>query len=322
MRSPGHDTCNPGQLQNGRTSGIEETRQHEPKPSWTRPWRMLVALRCNEADRSRPVGLAEHHMAVNSIDQLKKLRRHTAAVATQSEQSITGTSRDTSIATRDHPALAAWSTDKSDVGENSSFDWRAHVSKLKETQGPSVQIGTIQSRLAWPLRKDDLHKSRNVFKFFFGRGIGVTLQTLVLQVLPCRTAGTGEACLACGNHVAPVVKHSQSKTKQYREEQLLRRKRGGLHKNLSGDGWLEHLEATKELRTDLNNTWLGEHAGSRQKCESVVALQGRRHSKGKQEVSHSAFRGLARCWKSKRYLHGQRKHRPRSGNSCRMIMRL
>ena len=32
---------------------------------------------------------------------------------------------------------------------------------------PSVKIGTIQRRLAWPLRKDDTLKSRSVFNFFF-----------------------------------------------------------------------------------------------------------------------------------------------------------
>ena len=31
----------------------------------------------------------------------------------------------------------------------------------------SVKIGTIQRRLAWPLRKDDTHKSRSVNNFFF-----------------------------------------------------------------------------------------------------------------------------------------------------------
>ena len=30
----------------------------------------------------------------------------------------------------------------------------------------SVKIGTIQRRLAWPLRKDDTHKSRSVNNFF------------------------------------------------------------------------------------------------------------------------------------------------------------
>ena len=34
-------------------------------------------------------------------------------------------------------------------------------------RGSSVKIGTIQRRLAWPLRKDDTHKSRRVTKFFF-----------------------------------------------------------------------------------------------------------------------------------------------------------
>ncbi|KAK8473230.1 hypothetical protein PHAVU_001G084100 [Phaseolus vulgaris] len=42
--------------------------------------------------------------------------------------------------------------------------------------GTSDKIGTIQRRLAWPLRKDDTHKSRNgpnFFLFFFiSSGIG------------------------------------------------------------------------------------------------------------------------------------------------------
>ena len=33
--------------------------------------------------------------------------------------------------------------------------------------GTSDKIGTIQRRLAWPLRKDDTHKSRNGSKLFF-----------------------------------------------------------------------------------------------------------------------------------------------------------
>ena len=32
-------------------------------------------------------------------------------------------------------------------------------------RGSSVKIGTIQRRLAWPLRKDDTHKSRSVSNF-------------------------------------------------------------------------------------------------------------------------------------------------------------
>ncbi|ESW11835.1 hypothetical protein PHAVU_008G062500, partial [Phaseolus vulgaris] len=33
--------------------------------------------------------------------------------------------------------------------------------------GTSDKIGTIQRRLAWPLRKDDTHKSRNGPNFFY-----------------------------------------------------------------------------------------------------------------------------------------------------------
>ena len=37
--------------------------------------------------------------------------------------------------------------------------------KLDSLRGSSVKIGTIQRRLAWPLRKDDTHKSRSVLNF-------------------------------------------------------------------------------------------------------------------------------------------------------------
>ena len=33
---------------------------------------------------------------------------------------------------------------------------------VDSSRGSSVKIGTIQRRLAWPLRKDDKHKSRSV----------------------------------------------------------------------------------------------------------------------------------------------------------------
>ena len=37
---------------------------------------------------------------------------------------------------------------------------KAH-SPMDSLRGSSVKIGTIQRRLAWPLRKDDTHKSRS-----------------------------------------------------------------------------------------------------------------------------------------------------------------
>ena len=36
-------------------------------------------------------------------------------------------------------------------------------------RGSSDKIGTIQRRLAWPLRKDDTHKSRSVTSFLLMR---------------------------------------------------------------------------------------------------------------------------------------------------------
>ena len=44
-------------------------------------------------------------------------------------------------------------------------------------RGSSVKIGTIQRRLAWPLRKDDTHKSRSVNNFFPDNGARPQLAT-------------------------------------------------------------------------------------------------------------------------------------------------
>ena len=43
---------------------------------------------------------------------------------------------------------------------------------MDSLRGSSVKIGTIQRRLAWPLRKDDTHKSRSVNNFFGHRSPG------------------------------------------------------------------------------------------------------------------------------------------------------
>ena len=37
-----------------------------------------------------------------------------------------------------------------------------HATPVDSLRGSSVKIGTIQMILAWPLRKDDTHKSRSV----------------------------------------------------------------------------------------------------------------------------------------------------------------
>ena len=61
-------------------------------------------------------------------------------------------------------ALPRTSTVFSDVDQtNQSLTSTAITDSLR---GSSVKIGTIQRRLAWPLRKDDTHKSRSVPNFF------------------------------------------------------------------------------------------------------------------------------------------------------------
>ena len=49
---------------------------------------------------------------------------------------------------------------------------QTYVCKSDSLRGSSDKIGTIQRRFAWPLRKDDTHKSRSVNIFF------------VLQIFP------------------------------------------------------------------------------------------------------------------------------------------
>ena len=40
------------------------------------------------------------------------------------------------------------------------------IKYMDSFRGSSVKMGSIQRRLAWPLRKDDTHKSRSVNNFF------------------------------------------------------------------------------------------------------------------------------------------------------------
>ena len=54
---------------------------------------------------------------------------------------------------------------------------------MDSLRGSSVKIGTIQRRLAWPLRKDDTHKSRSVLNFLANSRIGPALRRLVLRIV-------------------------------------------------------------------------------------------------------------------------------------------
>ena len=55
---------------------------------------------------------------------------------------------------------------RADPAECVKINQPGHFATLDSFQGSSVKIGTIQRRLAWPLRKDDTHKSRSDTSFF------------------------------------------------------------------------------------------------------------------------------------------------------------
>ena len=56
-------------------------------------------------------------------------------------------------------------------------------------RGSSVKIGTIQRRLAWPLRKDDTHKSRSVTSSFLNLPAVVFLHDFL------RSLGVSQLCM-------------------------------------------------------------------------------------------------------------------------------
>ncbi|KAF8050369.1 hypothetical protein N665_1985s0013 [Sinapis alba] len=66
---------------------------------------------------------------------------------------------------------------------------RDGVTKMIVPSGTSDKIGTIQRRLAWPLRKDDTHKSRNGFAAFCSSGFRFFWFT---DVLGCKSARNGK----------------------------------------------------------------------------------------------------------------------------------
>ena len=83
--------------------------------------------------------------------------------------------------------------------------------QLDSLRGSSVKIGTIQRRLAWPLRKDDTHKSRSVLIFLLFAVLAKTRhrkgQTSKCSPEACKRLAQGKrkACkkslpIACRTH--------------------------------------------------------------------------------------------------------------------------
>ena len=64
---------------------------------------------------------------------------------------------------------------------------------MDSLRGSSVKLGTIQRILAWPLRKDDTHKSRSVNNFSAARGYSFTLAKEVSERLASLALPPGAA---------------------------------------------------------------------------------------------------------------------------------
>ena len=86
------------------------------------------------------------------------------------------------------PRLPAWDprgtcgveSAKTDLSTMRMF---CQTSLSDSLRGSSDKIGTIQRRLAWPLRKDDTHKSRSVPSFFVSLWSYVLLHTALSDFL-------------------------------------------------------------------------------------------------------------------------------------------
>ena len=67
--------------------------------------------------------------------------------------------------TRSHKKNESFATPPNLLAVDVTSDIARRQVDLDTLRGSSVKIGTIQRRLAWPLRKDDTHKSRSVQSF-------------------------------------------------------------------------------------------------------------------------------------------------------------
>ena len=57
------------------------------------------------------------------------------------------------------------------------------IQRLDSLRGSSVKIGTIQRILAWPLRKDDAHKSRSVNNIYIYIYVYTHMHTLIVLTI-------------------------------------------------------------------------------------------------------------------------------------------
>ena len=81
---------------------------------------------------------------------------------------------------------------------------QTYVCKSDSLRGSSDKIGTIQRRLAWPLRKDDTHTSRSVNMVFAKcRSVAMLAQrtSVAMQHYEHNDHGTcGLVAMTCASH--------------------------------------------------------------------------------------------------------------------------
>ena len=108
---------------------------------------------------------------------------------------------------------------------------RVHfITSLDSLRGSSVKIGTIQKRLAWPLHKDDTHKSRSVNNSFDNR-------LAVSTVAVCAGAGLASATAALlgarlpqqDAHARPQLTHARNRRPLAKAGSTLRSSRAVPH---------------------------------------------------------------------------------------------
>jgi hypothetical protein len=135
-------------------------------------------------------------------------------------------------------------------------------------RGSSVKIGTIQRRLAWPLRKDDTHKSRSVNHFLLMYDL---LEGSVGSALSSR-----EASVACGlDMMSPKLEAAVSIHRACAYHQRVAYLCSGVadaYVTWAQVGKLESFCLSENLIPELViSLWMQQWGGQQKACEAATA---------------------------------------------------
>ena len=130
---------------------------------------------------------------------------------------------------------------------------------MDSLRGSSVKIGTIQRRLAWPLRKDDTHKSRSVNNFLLAFATRCMLGRGLFVV--------GQACVLNTHTHKHTHKHTHTR---YRPCGPVDQMLGSVSKDCRFESWHEHQDSYVLMEPVRNRT-----------C-GLVAMTSASHAEGRQ----------------------------------------